>query len=225
VRCLEHSEFSDSNSIGGDHRENQDSLLADEGKLIFAVADGVGGYEGGKIASLLAVQSLQENLRRDSTEGELRKCIQQIHDDMQNQARELDHPFMGTTLAVCKIVSADSAICANVGDSPIYLVRNGSAVALYQDDSERYSNPQNTWSLTQYLGLPVGRIDIHSRITDLVKGDTLLICSDGVSDNLFGGGLSSIAELAKSLNAKQLVEAAMKKNLKHDDMSAILIHL
>ncbi|HKW05526.1 MAG TPA: PP2C family serine/threonine-protein phosphatase [Nitrososphaerales archaeon] len=222
---MEHSEFSDSNSIGGDHRENQDSLLVDEEKSIFAIADGVGGYEGGKIASLLAVQLLQENLGRDSTERDLRECIRQIHDDMQNQAKELDHPYMGTTLAVCKIVSSDSAICANVGDSPIFLVRNGSAVALYQDDSERYSNPQNTWSLTQYLGLPVGRIEVHSRITDLMKGDVLLICSDGVSDNLFGGGLGSIAELAKPLDAKQLVEAAIKKNLKHDDMSAILIHL
>lgn len=222
---MEHSEFSDSNSIGGDHRENQDSILVDEKNSIFAIADGVGGYEGGKIASLLAVQLLQENLTRDSTEGSLRETILKIHDDMQSQARELDHPYMGTTLAVCKIVSGKSAICANVGDSPIYLVRNGSAAALYKDDSERYSNPQNTWSLTQYLGLPVGKIEIHSRITDLKKGDILIICSDGVSDNLFGGGLQSVAELAKSLNAKQLVETAMKKNLKHDDMSAILIHL
>ena len=223
---VRHDEYSESNSVSVNHPENQDSLLVDEEHLVFAVADGVGGYEGAKLASELAVKTLEQRMKGITNEEELRTCLQEMHTEMLAKAKELGYPLMGTTIAVTKIFEEGRTILsANVGDSPIFLIRAGEATPLYYDDSQRFKNPKNTWSLTQYVGFGPENLEVHSRTTAFREGDVLLLCSDGVSDNILAHdmNLGVISELVTKRSAKDLVKKAMSAGVKHDDMSAILL--
>lgn len=229
ILLIKHAEYSDSNSFSAHHSENQDSLLIDEEHNVFAVADGVGGYLGGKIASTLAVEILQQRMKKISDEEELGACIREMNAKMHAKANELDYPMMGTTIAVSKIFENDKKILSsNIGDSPIFLIRSGEVIALYHDDSQRFANPKNMWALTQYVGFGPGNLLVHTKTTDYKEGDILLLCSDGVSDNILGQhlNLNLVAGLVtKSRSAKELVKKALEINLKPDDMSAILLFL
>ena len=72
--------YSASNSIGSGHSENQDSYLADMSALIFAVADGVGGYEGGKVASDLAIGALRNRAGEIQNEFVAKAVLEDIHE-------------------------------------------------------------------------------------------------------------------------------------------------
>ncbi len=193
--------------------------------MIFAVADGVGGYEGGKIASSLAVDILKQNARTISNEEEFRSCVENVHLAMLSVARELGFPLMGTTVAAARLIGGQVLI-ANVGDSPIFLIRDRKVIALYYDDSQRYEDSRNLWALTQYAGFGARKLTVHTRTLASEKGDVLLLCSDGVSDNLLepSRNFDRLVDLVMtSRSAKVLVEEAMGINYKRDDMSAILI--
>ncbi|MGI0084531.1 MAG: PP2C family protein-serine/threonine phosphatase [Nitrososphaerales archaeon] len=226
---IKHDEYSESNSISVHHAENQDSLLVDEDHLAFAVADGVGGYEGGKVASSLAVEILRKKMKGISDEEELRSCIQELHSTMLARAAELGYPLMGTTLAVSKIFENEEKILsANVGDSPIFMIRSGDVIQLYHDDSQRFANPRNMWALTQYLGFGPESLLVHSKTTAYREGDIVVLCSDGVSDNILGPdvNLGFFGELVtKTRSAREIVKKAIMTNLKRDDMSAIFLFL
>ena len=226
MSSLKHDEFTDTNSISVYHNENQDSILA-EGQN-FAVADGVGGYEGGKIASKMCVGLLHKKMELVSREEDLKRCVIEIHEEILEKARELGHPMMGTTLATCRIFEdRKKVLSANVGDSPIFLVRGTSARALHFEDSERSNDPYNMWTLTQYLGFPE-KLSVHTSMIDYSNGDILLLCSDGVSDNILAGKSDPgpIAEIVNTKkSAKGIVKAAIERNLKRDDMSAVLVFL
>jgi serine/threonine protein phosphatase PrpC len=147
-----------------------------------------------------------------------------------DRARKLRYSGMGTTLALAKIVPDKKEILtANVGDSPIFLVSKDDIVPIYKDDSMRFEDPTNMWSIVQYLGFDVGEaLNVHSTTRNYKEGDILLLCSDGVSDNILGtsNNLERLRNVvSETRNARELVIKAIEVRLKEDDMSAILIFL
>lgn len=220
--------YSDSNSIGLDHSENQDSLYASGTSLVFAVADGVGGYLGGKEASQIAVDIIRDKSLVLNSEEALSSCCMEIHEAVLDQASKLGYDGMGTTLALAKIIPEKKEILtANVGDSPIFLVSKNDIVSVYKDDSMRFEDPTNMWSIVQYLGFD-SREDpkIHTMTTNYDEENILLLCSDGVSDNILGtsNNLTKLRNVInETRNVRELVREAMRIGLKADDMSAILI--
>ncbi len=222
--------FSDSNSVGGFHSENQDSLFASVTNFVFTIADGVGGYLGAKEASEIAVQIIKDRLMILDSEKALETCVLEIDRKIKERAKELHNLGMGTTLALAKVLPESKTILtANVGDSPIFLIKGGEdkVILLYKDDSERFEDPGNMWSINQYLGFG-GRVTIHIKSTDYDKEDILLLCSDGISDNILGttNDISKLRDLVlKNKSAKALVEIAMETGLKSDDMSAVIVFL
>ena len=211
------------------HAENEDSLLVDGEDMLFAVADGVGGYAGAKIASSMAVGKLKEYNERIKDEATLRAVIQQIHVEVKKRAKELGIIGMGTTIAAAKVIAdtkEQKLLCANVGDSPIFLIRDEDLIPLFFDDSERSTDPSNMWSLFNYLGFGPERIAVHATTAQFEKGDILLLCSDGVSDNILGpeNDLPGLGKLVKETrSARAVVSSAMEIQFKPDDMSAILV--
>ena len=195
--------------------------------LLFAVADGVGGYSGAKEASSIAVELLAENANRISDEESLAQCVRKIHENILRRSMKLHFPNMGTTLAVAKILpSKEKAIIGNVGDSPIALVRGDSLEFVYEDDSHRSRDPFSMFGIVQYLGLEC-ELNIHTRTLDCLLGDVLLLCSDGITDNLLNseGGKARLASLIKSGSAQYIVKSALEEGLKPDDMTALLVFL
>jgi len=236
--------YSASNSISAPHRENQDSYLADMSTLLFAVADGVGGYEGGKEASELAVAALRNRAVEIQNEFVAKSVLEDVHEQLLHMAKSRNYRNMGTTIALTKILpdylsgQGGKAIIANVGDSPILYYPNSTEGfdAEYEkvstDDSFRDKAPGSMWAIVQYLGMESKRVEVHSKTLSFRNGDVLLLCSDGITDNLLSGGFYSrkgvgdIGEIIRTTgSASKIVEEAMRAGVKTDDMTAVLVFL
>jgi PPM family protein phosphatase len=239
--------FSASNSIGSGHSENQDSFLADMSTMLFAVADGVGGYQGGKEASELAVAALRNMSGMIQNEITARSVLEDIHEQLLHTAKSRNYRNMGTTIALTKIFPdfqtgrGGKVLTANVGDSPILLFPNSQIEfsdsdyrKVFTDDSFRDKAPGSMWAIVQYLGIESqSEIEVHTQSLDYSNGDIILLCSDGISDNLLGEntysrrkGVGDISEIVrKTGSARRIVEEAIQAGLKADDMTALLVFL
>lgn len=238
--------YSASNSIGAGHSENQDSYLADISTMLFAVADGVGGYQGGKEASELAIGALRNHAVEIQNEVLAKSVLEEIHEQLLHTAKARNFRFMGTTIALTKIFpdfqsgGGGKIVTANVGDSPILLFRNSKDLyddsaytKIYVDDSFRNKMPGSMWAIVQYLGIESTEINVHAQTVDYLSGDTVLLCSDGISDNLLSDdtysqrrGAADVGEIIrKTGSARTLVEEAMRVGVKPDDMTAVLVFL
>lgn len=175
---------------------NQDSGYA--GANLFVVADGMGGHAGGDVASSIAIRRVEdldhayENTR--SAEAALRDAIQDAASDLiSTVARKPELAGMGTT--VSGIVMVDGyAVIAHIGDSRIYLLRDGNLTQITQDhtfvqrlvDSGRITLEEARYHPRRSVLMRVlGDMDAHPEIDTVVMptlpGDRWLLCSDGLS--------------------------------------------
>lgn len=184
----------------------------------------MGGYPGAKEASSIAVDVLSESASMIESEESLEKAIGEIHQRILARSRELRFPNMGTTLAVVKKVG--KIIIGNVGDSPVLLFRGNTMESIYEDDSNRYSDPMSMYGIIQYLGLDV-HLDIHVRSMSWNPGDVILLCSDGITDNFLNAdkGAEELASIVKLGSARKVVEKAIEMGIKPDDMTAVIVKL
>ena len=235
--------YTASNSLGTAHTENQDSYLADISTETFAVADGVGGYVGGREASQQAVMALRKRGGEIQNVFSMKSALEEIHEQLRHTAKSVGHKNMGTTIAVLKVLpnfapgTGGKIVAGNVGDSPILFFPSGDDSDLYEkisvDDSLREKVPGDLFGITQYLGLDSRELQVHATTLDYQSGDIVLLCTDGISDNLLGDrvysqkrGTGNISELARLHGrAQMIVEEAMRARIKPDDMTALLVFL
>ena len=226
--------------IGQVRTENEDFLVYETdpfGKYAFSiVADGMGGYAGGAIASEIAANAVADYLRNalfhlshnlgadipSSLRSHVEHAIYQANRavlDRKNQDQKLSE--MGTTLVIAAIVS-DHLLVANVGDSRAYQFSNGQISQISEDhsivqelinsgaltsDSARESEVRN--QLTQAIGVQE-ELTINFSGQQLNTAGLLLLCSDGLTEYLDTAAIG--AELATGLpvsnSCYRLIEAA-----------------
>ena len=183
---------------------NQDMVLESNG--IFAVADGMGGHLGGEVASLTAIEALRRSFSPDEGPEGLERAIVAANEAVVNESNTTaDLRDMGTTLAVVALVDADGdelLAVANIGDSRIYLLRNGELSQLTDDHSlpeELFRRGQLTKAeaaidprrniVTRVLGPSFGEGPDIQNLVPYV-GDRVLICSDGLYNEVDDGGIA-----------------------------------
>ncbi len=193
------------------------------------VADGMGGYEGGRQASRLAVETIQETYAQASSgdpQWWLLGAFEAAHVRIQKHAGE--HPLlhgMGTTCTAVALVGA-SMYFAHVGDSRLYLVRGTSLSRLTRDHSyvsqlvengiitpaDAESHPQRH-ILTAALGAGSEICPDHGKEPlPLEKGDTLVLCTDGLWSQVNENEIRSVVASESPGDAcRELVEAARKR--------------
>lgn len=180
--------------VGRVRSNNQDSFLVREGDL-FAVADGMGGHQGGEVASALALQILGQAHDEAST-ATLVRAVRSANQAVFDKAgSDPDLKGMGTTLTALADVDTREGRrlgIVNVGDSRLYRVRNDRIEQLTEDHSlvaslvrqgritaeEAESHPQRN-ILTRALGIDEA-VAVDSWEVEPVVGDRFLICSDGL---------------------------------------------
>ncbi len=189
--------------VGGrDHQE--DAVLArpigDGGNAwLLAVADGMGGHEGGEVASRLAIETLGSHFSADVPQDvalELKRAYRSANERVWSEGGDASPGHMGTTL-VAAVVNGAYLTVANVGDSRAYLIRGSQVLQLTQDHSlvaeqvekgelpagsERQSPQRNV--LTAAVGT-TERLDRKLPAVyelTLLPEDRLLLCSDGFYD-------------------------------------------
>ncbi len=210
---------------------NQDSYFAGfiENSAAFAVVcDGMGGAAAGNIASENAVRhiseyvikSYRENMDAADLEKTVRNAIVSANIEVYDMAvNNPDYVGMGTTVVVA-IVKDGKAIIANVGDSRIYLV-NDSIEQLTRDHSVVQSliesgkiTPEDAKVhprknvITRALGAEEN-VTVDSTVIDLTDGDSLLLCTDGLSNYLDEGViLNTFKETENSAVPQCLIDKA-----------------
>ena len=208
--------------VGRVREVNEDSYLAKE--PMFAVADGMGGHIAGDIASATAVEVLQKEEEQiaASDPDSLMRVLQDANSAIYDKAAaDPQLHGMGTTCTLV-IIDGSTAQVAHVGDSRAYLLRDGDLRQITEDHTlvgrmvsegrlsaeEAEHHPQRS-IITRALGVD-SNVDIDLVSLELVEGDRLLICSDGLSSMI---GADEITSVLKSENdaqgaADQLVEEA-----------------
>ena len=195
----------------GPRDKNEAFIIVDEPKFVFVVCDGMGGHDGGEIASKTVAETIVNHWSNDMDEV----C--------QNAAAKLDEVAgdidMGTTMALVAL-SDTHAKMAHCGDSRIYLVREGKLV--YQSVDHIALTDSGTPILTRGFFSHKHRFtpDIHEE--KIISGDRILICTDGVFGN---GKWSDLRDLLvnKATTIEDIEELASRNA--HDNYSAILINI
>ena len=173
-----------------------DGQFSRQGRLAI-VADGMGGYEGGQEASRLAVESVissYRDFRGDDPQQALIEALHAAHRRIRQQAAaHVEFAGMGTTCTAAALIEK-SLYFAHVGDTRLYLVRGGQMSQLTRDHSyvgrlvesgvlsreEAEHHPQRN-ILTAAMGTGIDLIlDSPGRPEQLLSGDLLVLCTDGL---------------------------------------------
>jgi PPM family protein phosphatase len=193
--------------------------------VLFVVADGIGGYEGGEIASRMAVDITIDGYRESppawGAAKRLQRAVQRANIEIHNRALVVPElRRMGTTLTAT-VVEGGRLSAAHVGDCRLYLVRRGRISQLTKDhtviaervrmglmSAARARNHPERSALNRSLGhdliVSVDRISIA-----LLQGDRVLVCSDGLYNVLEEHELEHLLRLDEAAAAcKALIEAA-----------------
>jgi PPM family protein phosphatase len=175
---------------------NEDSWLVDEALGLFVVADGMGGCLAGEVASRMAVEVVQACLAVSAAQPasnalRLAEAVERANHHIYSASRSRDDwQGMGTTIAAV-LLKGTRLTVAHAGDSRVYLVRGRSVIRLTEDHSA--ASGEVPRGLTELKGLPCGRHAITRALgpfpqmeaeiseADLMAGDRLLLCSDGLT--------------------------------------------
>lgn len=198
-----------------------DEAYSRKGRLII-IADGMGGYEGGQLASRFAVETIRENYLAtpaDDPADALLESFQLAHHKIRQFSREhAEVDQMGTTCTAA-VLMGSQLYFANIGDSRLYLIRGMELKQLTQDDSyvnkmvlsgmlsrEEAETHPNRNVLTAALGSNTqdATPSASKSPESLLPGDTLLLCTDGLH------GLVSNQEILDSVNGRSASEACQE---------------
>lgn len=229
---------------------NEDSISADAGTGLAVLADGMGGYNAGEVASGIAVAMISAELKKalTSVNGELDSAAAErlvgehavrannaIFQAAQSQAQ---YAGMGTTLVVA-LWHDNSLVVGHIGDSRLYRFRDNKLEQVTRDHSllqeqidsglitkEQARHSQNKNLVTRAVGIdPEVDAEVHSY--PVQAGDIYLLCSDGLNDMVTDEDMElTLASLQANLPlaAAQLVQQA-NDNGGRDNVSVILVRV
>ena len=239
--------------IGKKRKENEDALLIDDNMGLYVVADGVGGHRAGKVASHMVVETMaqtiqslcdtdneEEPVNHDPTLSEsanrLISAIQFSNQRVYNSGNT-NKDCQGMCSTVSTVYFTDETlIAANVGDSPIYLVRNGNIdllstphtvldeQAFPASDGMDHKVHQFKNVLTRAMGIDeTVKADV-CEIQCFAK-DIVVLCSDGLSQSLQLDEISAITMKNPPGKAcRSLIDLANKRG-GNDNITVIVLKL
>ncbi len=235
--------------VGRKREHNEDNMayvipkdlqvMAVKGAL-FIVADGMGGHAAGEVASEIAVDTVSNVYYMDDNEdvaGPLLQAIKRANSAIHQRAAEnMLRSGMGTT-CVAAVLRGNMAYISNVGDSRAYLIRQGQARQITQDhswvaeqvragllteDQARIHAQRNV--ITRCLGTQQD-VEVDVFREQLQEGDTLVLCTDGLSGLISDEELMRIVEVSiPQESVYHLVERA-NENGGPDNITAIVVRV
>jgi PPM family protein phosphatase len=198
---------------------------------LFVLADGVGGQDRGEVAARAAVESVLAGFRQAGTAETHSNLLQRLVRDANTHVYETGRSAapggtnMATTIVACAL-RYDRAVVAHVGDSRCYLVRRGQAKALTRDHTligeqlrmglisqEEAAQAETRHLLSRSLGNNLFvSVDVDEH--QVVPGDVLLLCSDGLHAPVPAAELAGIVSADWDLNvaARELISRANQKD-------------
>jgi len=228
--------------VGMKRRRNEDSYLIHDDIHLYVVADGMGGHAGGELASQIAVNSIDEvifstreeydpsgpnsswssfeTIMQEKLKYAVRLGGKRIHERAQ---LEPELHGMGTT-AVVLLLKANKAFVGHVGDSRVYLIRDGEISQITEDHSlvneqikaglitpEAAKNFKYKNIITRSLGYQE-EVEVDTQVMEVTRGDYFLLCSDGLTglvedDEL----LEMLMTMPFQVASKRMIELACER--------------
>jgi PPM family protein phosphatase len=250
-------QFYATTDVGRVRDHNEDNFLVDKKLALSIVADGMGGHAAGEVASALAVRIIHEEVKKHreiidkytdervsarigSKEilGLLEMAVQRACARINDEAKaDTNKRGMGTTLSSLLIVGSYGFI-AHVGDSRIYLLREGNVQQITEDHTvynelikrgkltrEQIDKVAQKNAITRAVGV-YERVEVDTLTIEVLPGDQFLLASDGLH-----GYIAHTAELEPYLEdedgdaaTRGLIELANRKGGK-DNITAIIVRL
>ncbi len=233
------------NSRQGPRNYNQDRLAYSYSKdaLLLVLADGMGGHRHGEIAAQLAVKTLTDAFQRlavpflSSPAKFLTDHIQQVHDMIDNVTQEQDLVESPRTTIVAAVIQRGYLYCAHVGDSRLYHFRDGHLLFRTEDHSvvqsmfkkgmitqeDMATHPYKNKIYNCLGGDTPPQIDLAVRY-ELIEGDTVLLCTDGVWGVLPDNQIKDIIEknaIIAEATTQIMDSAELASDERGDNLSAI----
>lgn len=212
--------------VGRIRSNNQDSGYA--GHTLFVVADGMGGHAGGDVASAITTKRLIEAdkpyLSAQDAEFALQAALIAANSQLAETVFEhAELTGMGTTVSAL-VVLEDQVAIAHIGDSRIYLYRDGELTQITTDhtfvqrlvdsgritEQEAMVHPRRS-VLMRVLGDVESAPEIDTSILATRPGDRWLICSDGLSGVVSHSAIA--AAMATGANAQEVADRLVKESL------------
>ena len=250
-------QFAARTDIGRQRDHNEDNYLVDKKLSMFVVCDGMGGHAAGEVASAIAVRTLHDEVKREwdmvqdylaeksggakvskrdilnMLEFAVNRASSKIHAEA---VKDTSKRGMGTTLVAVLIIGNQAFICY-VGDSRVYLLRDGILEQVTEDHTvynelikrKKLSReqieklaPKN--AITRAVGV-YESAEPDTLVVDLVAGDRFLLCSDGLS-GYFEEDLDGLSRLLSMPDGeaavKELIDAANARGGK-DNITAVIV--
>ena len=240
--------------IGRRRQVNEDAFFFDDALGLYVVADGMGGHAAGEVASAEAVDTVHGMVRRGApalerlAEGEpsedaIRQAIRVLESAVQAATymvfgiaqHEPDRQGMGTTLSALAICGR-FGITAQVGDSRVYMIRDGKASLLTEDhtlvawqlkqgiitEEEAAVSPHRN-VITRAVGSR-DYVQVDTRFFECRSGDSYLLCSDGLHGYVSDDELPRIVELGPEIATQKLIDMANERGGR-DNITAVVVTL
>jgi PPM family protein phosphatase len=234
---------------GRARENNEDSVAVDEATRLVILADGMGGYNAGEIASGMATAFIKSEMTRWLVEAgkhakikEIRRaleiCVENANRSIFNAASSNpQYSGMGTTLVV-GVFQGAKLMLGHIGDSRCYRLRGGDFTQLTRDHSllqeqidaglltvEQAATSTYKNLVTRALGVD-DTVMLELNEYDVEAGDIYLMCSDGLSDMVEDPEIGGILLLEQPMDqiAEQLVAVANEHGGR-DNISVLLAHV
>lgn len=239
-------------SIIGTREYQQDYayFFEDEEEALLIVCDGMGGLEGGEIASSTAVRQLAEDFHKAGSPGDVPDFFLNAASHMNRAVLSLRNKKgqklkAGTTL-VAAYCRENEMYWVSVGDSRIYLIRGDKIVSINRDhnyrlalqselqngviDQKTYDREEKTpqaEALISFIGIEDLRlVDVNRTPVKLVEGDIVILCSDGVYKSLSDGQVCALArdnDLDMNIAADRITQMALRYGMFAQDNTTVLM--
>jgi PPM family protein phosphatase len=215
--------------------QNQDTFYVSDDLVL--IADGMGGYAGGEVAAAIAAEVVEASFEGNATPSGLEDAVLDANRRIFERGVEPGLEGMGTTLVAAGMVVTKGhtgLLIVNVGDSRAYLLRAGSLRQLTEDHSvaaelvrmgridegEGAEHP-GRHVLTKVLG--VDR-DVEPDLKEFepLEGDRLLLCSDGLSNELDDEGIASLLRVGTPSDAARALVAGANAHGGLDNITAVV---
>lgn len=223
--------------VGRVRDHNEDNYLVDKKLALFVVADGMGGHAAGEVASALAVRTVHEEIRKqrelieDYEKGStgasavsardilnllefaVQRACARIHEEA---AADSHKRGMGTTLSSILFVG-NKGFIAHVGDSRIYLARDGRIQQVTEDHTvfnelikrgklsrEQIEKVAHKNAITRAVGV-YERVEVDTLALEVLPGDVFMLCSDGLHGYLDGS--DALARILREVSPDEQAQA------------------
>ncbi|MDQ1524447.1 MAG: family protein phosphatase [Pyrinomonadaceae bacterium] len=222
---------------------NEDSMLVDEERRIFAVADGVGGAQAGEVASQTAVEVLGEAFRHhqdgDDIEDLMEIAIQRANASIYQMSHEQRQLSMMATTIVALHLDGRRATIGHVGDSRLYRLKPGGRLERETEDHsvveeevragrmspEQAANHPSRNVISRALGAEQA-VEVDMKTIEVEDGTIFLLCSDGITRHIPDEELNTLLNGGDSLNAtcEEMKRLCYERGAE-DNLTAVIIRV